>query len=84
MAYVESCNCPACTALADEYLSDPEMLQFLRRKLLIRGWAGKYSPTEHAYVLAHSADAQRKQAGFLARNPLTRQAGTGMDVSLEV
>jgi hypothetical protein len=52
------CDCPACTALAAEYEGDPKLLAFYRKKLLIRGWAGRTSPTEKAYILAHATWAR--------------------------
>lgn len=54
----DTCNCDACQALAAEYQSDPQLLVFYHRKLLVRGWAGLKSPTERAYILAHASWAQ--------------------------
>jgi hypothetical protein len=48
-------HCAACKALRDETQSD-ELFDFYARKLLIRGWAGKTSPIEKAYIAAHPPD----------------------------
>jgi hypothetical protein len=45
------CPCAACEALRAE--AGPNFT-WLRHKLLIRGWAGKASPAERAYQLAHA------------------------------
>ena len=52
------CDCDACKALAAEYDTDPQLLRHYRNKLLVKGWAGRTSPTEKAYILAHSPWAQ--------------------------
>ncbi len=54
----ESCSCPACSALADRYRNDPQLLAFYRKKLLVRGWAGRTDEVEKAYILAHAPWAQ--------------------------
>jgi hypothetical protein len=47
-------NCDArCTALSEEYGSDRELLDFLKRRLLKRGWAGKLTEAERAHVKVH-------------------------------
>lgn len=57
------CPCDSCTALAREYWTDPEMLAYLRRNLLRRGWAGTMTDTERAYVRAHSTWSRGTEAG---------------------
>lgn len=39
------------------------MLTLYRKKLLIRGWAGKTSPAEKAYQRAHAPWATREGGG---------------------
>ena len=63
----EPCSCPACTALAERYRNDPGLLAFYRKKLLIRGWAGRTDDVERAYILAHAEWAQ-KQSERARRN----------------
>lgn len=38
-----------------------------RRKLLIRGWAGQYSPVERRYVAAHRSEARQNAAAAKAQ-----------------
>jgi hypothetical protein len=45
--------------LEAEYGSDRDLLEFYRRRLLRRGWAGKLTDGEHAYILAHAGWMQR-------------------------
>lgn len=52
------CRCPACSALAERYRNDPALLAFYRKKLLVKGWAGRTDPIEKAYILAHAPWAQ--------------------------
>ena len=52
------CNCPACMALAERYRNDPKLLDFYRKRLLVRGWAGRPDDVERAYILAHAPWAQ--------------------------
>ncbi len=54
----DDCTCPACAALEAEYGSDPELLRFYRRKLLVRGWATFKTAAERSYILAHAPWAQ--------------------------
>jgi len=54
----EPCSCPACTALAERYRNDPQLLAFYRKKLLVKGWAGRTDKVEEAYILAHAPWAQ--------------------------
>lgn len=63
---MKPCSCPACTALAERYRNDPQLLGLCRAKLLIRGWAGRTDEVERVYILAHAEWAQaavRKVAG---------------------
>jgi hypothetical protein len=63
------CTCDACRALAERYQSDPRLLAFYRRRLLVRGWAGQKDEVERAYILAHAPYAQaavKAGAGNLA------------------
>lgn len=57
-----TCTCDVCTALAAQYESDPGLTWLYRKKLVIRGWAGKTTPTEKAYILAHAPWAQANLA----------------------
>lgn len=63
----ELCNCAACNALALEYATDPGLLAFYRKRLLVRGWAGRKTPTEKAYILAHAPFAQAGAANLARR-----------------
>jgi hypothetical protein len=61
------CNCDACKGLADYYGSDPVLHNFYRRRLLVRGWAGRFAiPCEKAYILAH-AEFAKAGAATLAK-----------------
>lgn len=53
-----NCDCEACRNLAAEIGDDHQLFRFYRRKLLIRGWAGRKTPAEKAYILAHAEWAQ--------------------------
>jgi len=54
------CNCKACQGLNRRYKNDPVLLAHYRKKLLVRGWAGKSNdPVEKAYVLAHAEWARK-------------------------
>lgn len=65
-----ACGCAGCIPLETEYASDPTMLAFLKKKLLIRGWATYRSPAERAFQSAHStwyagaADRAAQMGGF--------------------
>ena len=54
-------HCSACRALCEE--CGPEHFGSYVKKLLIRGWAGYTSATEHAYARAHKplSEAQKQQ-----------------------
>ncbi len=54
------CHCSACRALLDE--CGPDLIDFYRRKLLVRGWAGVMSGAERAYARAHRSEAATRQA----------------------
>ncbi len=53
-----NCDCEACRNLAAEVGDDAQLLDLYARKLLIRGWAGRTSKAEKAYILTHSTWAQ--------------------------
>lgn len=67
-----ACDCRACGELVEE--CGDELLNFYRRKLLIRGWAGVMSQAERTYVRAHRSEASRKQAEASARRLRNRHA----------
>jgi hypothetical protein len=50
----DGCTCTACTDLRAEIGGDPALVDLYGRKLLRRGWAGRTSEQEQAYLLAHS------------------------------
>lgn len=54
-------HCDACRALCEE--CGPEHFDMYARKLLLRGWAGSMSATEHAYIRVHKplSEAQKQQ-----------------------
>lgn len=60
MPYEPGCRCDACSGLLAE--CGPEVFEHYRRKLLIRGWAGQYSPVERRYVQAHRSEARQRNA----------------------
>ena len=79
-------DCPGCRALAAEYAGDPDLLEYYRRKLLIRGWAGKPSPAERAYQLAHAPWAARASslgAGTIHANRPQRPRSLSSDGPIE-
>jgi hypothetical protein len=53
------CDCEGCVGMAAEYGGDPALLAFYRAQLLRRGWAGKLSEVETAYVRAHAEWARQ-------------------------
>jgi hypothetical protein len=48
------CRCAGCEGLAARYGSDPDLLAFYQRQLLLRGWAGSIDDVEAAYMTAHA------------------------------
>ena len=48
-------GCDGCDALRAEHGSDPTLLMFYASNLLKKGWGGKLSDGERAYVRAHTA-----------------------------
>ena len=58
-----SCRCAGCRGLEERYKTDPELLKHYRKRLLIRGWAGKTDDVEKAYQKAHSTWANRGDVG---------------------
>lgn len=48
------CGCAGCKALLRLYGTDPELLMFYAKKLLVRGWAASPLAGEKAYQRAHS------------------------------
>ncbi len=59
----DECRCAACLALEAEVGGPGPVLDFYRRRLLHRGWAGRKSSVEKAYQRAHATwgrhDAER-------------------------
>jgi hypothetical protein len=53
------CDCEGCVGMAAEYGADPALLAFYRAQLLRRGWAGKLTEVERAYVRAHAEWARQ-------------------------
>lgn len=50
-------------SLEERYASDPELLEFYKKKLLIPGWAGEPDAVELAYIksqLRQSSSLRRK------------------------
>lgn len=76
-------NCTRCRTdhetLEERYADDPELLEFHRRKLPRRGWAGKLDCTEREHV-RRSRRQRRNEArdGSFAsvRDPLDRNGAT--------
>jgi hypothetical protein len=67
------------SGLAELYASDPSMLEFYKKKLLIWGWSGPRDPVEDAYIKAARRLMGKGQSEkqVLARNLLhDRQAAT--------
>ena len=52
------CPCDGCAVLRREVGADPDLFALYRKKLLIRGWAGKTTPAEKQYQQAHASWAQ--------------------------
>ena len=69
----EGCRCRACGWLKRRYANDPDLLEFYKRKLLQRGWAGVADDVEQAYRLAHAPGAEGRSLRMTAR----RAAGKG-------
>jgi hypothetical protein len=82
---ISVCDCRACLDLAQELSGDPELLEFYRINLLKRGWAGKATPTEKAYIHAHAdwtKPSQRlKSAVKLNTTSTEPTVGAGASVS---
>jgi hypothetical protein len=53
-------HCAACEALYNE--CGPELWSMYSKKLLLRGWAGRLSQAERAYVRAHRQVSEKQQA----------------------
>lgn len=88
-----TCDCDACEALNTRYASDPDLLAFYRRRLLVRGWAGDADAVEKAYSQAHAewarGAAERGRARFAvmgvgSRKPLTQTPSDSAEVSEQV
>ncbi len=54
----DGCKCPGCEALRHELGNDRPLLAHYAAKLLVRGWAGRTSVAEAAYVRSHAPWAQ--------------------------
>lgn len=77
----DGCTCPACLALAAEYgigtdasPLNERMYQVVRRRLLVRGWAGGMTDVERDYLRAHPPKWYAQAAGQGRRN-LDRESG---------
>ena len=52
------------SGLAAEYAGDPALLEFYKRRLLKKGWAGTKTPAETQYVAqVHRAEGKYQGAG---------------------
>ena len=58
------CDCRACRDLLAECGAD--LFSHYRKKLLVQGWAGQYSPVERRYVQAHRSAARQNAAAARA------------------
>lgn len=59
------CGCVACAALEAE--CGDVLFDHYAKKLLIKGWAGVYSPAEKAYVRAHRKPRSEAQQAALRK-----------------
>jgi hypothetical protein len=69
-------TCHSENALAARYRDDPDLFHLHRRKLLIRGWAGRLDDLERAYLRAHRPLTERQEEALRharERSPLTRR-----------
>lgn len=57
-----TCHCTACTALAERYGEDTALLEHYRKRLLVRGWAGRPDDIERAYAVGHAPWAKQATA----------------------
>ena len=66
-----TCGCDGCAGLARRYKTDPDLLAFYRKRLLVMGWAGIADDVEKAYQLAHAPWAKAAQEAG-RRSPIGR------------
>lgn len=77
-----TCPCGGCAALADELRGDAAMLTLYRKKLLVRGWAGKSSDAEKAYQKAHATWATVNDGNSAGAEALAAYRKASKNVSL--
>jgi len=80
--FPRSCTCDPCLSLLAE--CGEEHFALYRKKLLRRGWAGKLSPVERAYVNAHRRPSSEKQrAAILKMRAAMPRRGKGQAPNAE-